>query len=113
MLPIENLENDESLEEFIEAFASLGFSLCANASFEAGYFKIAIYIGEDGMPTHMAKQLHNGFWSSKCGKLEDMEHHLDALSGLDGFEYGRATCFMKRKASINLPSDSPSPEACP
>ena len=38
-----------------------------------GYEKIAIY-ALDGEPTHAARQLDTGRWTSKLGKHEDIEH---------------------------------------
>jgi hypothetical protein len=48
-----------------------------------------------GTPTHMARQLTSGRWTSKLGELEDIEHlTLEQLSGSD---YGQAVQFLKRK----------------
>jgi hypothetical protein len=83
---------------FIQAYATLGYSECQENSLEAGSEKIAIYATRDIdgtlSPTHAAKQLPNGKWSSKLGIFEDIEHL--ALDALDGPVYGTAVCFMKR-----------------
>ena len=73
--------------------------MCSDSSLEAGYEKIAIYV-KDGIPTHAARQLGDGRWTSKLGKYEDIEHDsLDALNG-DGYgEYGRVALFMSRVAT--------------
>jgi hypothetical protein len=97
--PIENEEEDESLAEFIAAFNFLGYECCERGSLENEYQKIAIFVDEEGLPAHMAKQLPNGKWSSKCGDLEDIEHDLEALVGEDSKRegYGTIACFMKKK----------------
>lgn len=95
--PIENKEEDESLDEFIEAFNFLGFACCNDGNLEKGFRKIAIFLDEDGMPNHMAKQLPDGNWSSKCGDLEDIEHALQSLQGKPSAKegYGDIIKFMK------------------
>jgi hypothetical protein len=95
--PIDNPEKDESLEEFIEAFESLGYQCCDNDEQEDGFHKIVIYIDEDGFPSHMAKQLPNGKWSSKCGDLEDIEHDLKSLCGKEKEGYGHIGRVMQKK----------------
>ena len=83
----------ESLEGFIEAFSTLAFESCDSREPEAGYEKVAIYATEDDNPTHMARQLATGEWTSKCGKLEDIVHTLE---GLEGFLYGRVVRILRR-----------------
>ena len=92
-----------------------GFEDCPDAVAENGFEKIAIYTDPDGEPQHIARQLPNGLWTSKLGDDCDIQHNT--LRGLEGDNYGRATCFMKRATSgkstgITLPSapqgDSPS-----
>jgi hypothetical protein len=78
---------------FQQAFASLGYELCANANLETGFEKIALYaIG--GIPTHAARQLRDGRWVSKLGELEDIEHaSLDVLTGA---VYGEVAAVLRR-----------------
>jgi hypothetical protein len=82
----------ETMEAFIGAFATLGYETCANATAETGFEKIAVF-ELAGKPTHVARQLPGGLWSSKLGKSSDVEHTLDAL---DGPLYGRAMVFLAR-----------------
>jgi hypothetical protein len=84
----------ESLEGFIQAFRTLGYELCDDSSSEAGYEKVAIYADEGDIPTHMARQLESGLWTSKCGDLEDITHSLD---GLEGDAYGRVAQVLRRR----------------
>ena len=80
----------------VDLFLAAGYELCGDGNLEDGYEKIAIY-AKDGEPTHAARQLGDGRWTSKLGKYEDIEHDsLDALNG-EGFgEYGSVALFMVR-----------------
>ncbi len=61
---------------------------------EKGFIKIALF-AKDNIPTHAARQLPNGLWTSKLGILEDVRHSLSAISG--GI-YGSVVVVMKRKS---------------
>jgi hypothetical protein len=87
------LLRDESLSAFQAALASLGYSVCTGEDLEAGFEKVALFADVAGFPTHAARQLPNGRWTSKLGELEDIER---ALHALEGVEYGLATVIMKR-----------------
>jgi len=89
-----NITREETIEAFIELFASIRYCLCDNHLFEHGYEKVAIYV-LDGMPTHTARQLPTGKWTSKLGLDIDIEH--DSPDVLNGPQYGSASIFMKRK----------------
>jgi hypothetical protein len=80
-------------EAFVAAFASLGYQPCVGEGPEAGYEKVAIFANSQGTPTHAARQLPSGRWSSKLGKAEDIEH---ALHDLEGALYGFAVVIMRR-----------------
>lgn len=84
-----------TVQSFVDAFQALGFELCGDGEFEAGFEKVVIYADQNGEPTHMARQLYSGAWTSKLGDLEDIEHH--ALSGVEGDSYGRVARFLKRR----------------
>ena len=84
---------EESMDAFQQAFATLGYKLCANANLETGFEKIALYaIG--GTPTHAARQLSNGRWVSKLGELEDIAHA--SLEVLAGQLYGEVAAVLRR-----------------
>ena len=87
----------ESIEAFIEAFQIMGYALCPNTEYEEGVEKIAIYVDSNGKPTHAAKQLNSGSWTSKLGSLEDIKHTLD---GLGGSGYGSIAVVMKRPKRV-------------
>lgn len=85
------VEKSETIQAFQDVFTILGYSTC-NSS-EIGFEKVAIFQNDDGCPTHAARQLPNGRWTSKLGKLEDIEHELLALAGI---EYGVIGVIMRR-----------------
>lgn len=82
-----------SLRRFVEAFESLGYKECLDGSREDGLEKVVFYVDQVGMPTHAARQLHNGQWTSKLGAWEDVRH---TVFGLEGATYGRAALYMAR-----------------
>lgn len=87
-----NAPRVESVEAFIEAYRSLGYELCASHDLEMGVEKVALYVA-NGQPSHAARQLTDGGWTSKCGRLEDIRHTLE---GLVGDMYGQAVMFLSR-----------------
>lgn len=65
---------------------------------EADYEKVAFYVDGGGEPSHFARQLANGNWTSKLGDLIDVEHtNLECLEGKD--QYGSVSFILKRKIS--------------
>ena len=85
---------DETLAAFQAAFSLLGFANSPGFDRDAGLEKIAIFQDASGVPTHVARQLLNGRWTSKLGEMEDIEHdHPDQLGGSD---YGEVFEYMRR-----------------
>ena len=93
---VESVWNESPIDSVVELFLAAGYEVCGDGRLEDGYEKVAIYV-KDGEPTHAARQLGDGRWTSKLGKYEDIEHDsLEALYG-DGFgEYGSVALFMLR-----------------
>lgn len=91
-----------SLSAFIRVFGNFGYEICDTTSLENGFEKVAIYIKDD-LPTHMARQLESGDWTSKCGDFEDIRHTLD---GLEHSDYGVVTVIMKRERFASAPSQT-------
>ena len=83
---------EETIGAFAAAYGTLGYSPCADASIEPGHEKIAVY-ALGGPPTHAARQLSDGRWSSKLGSSVDIAHSLEALNGP---LYGAAGLFLRR-----------------
>jgi hypothetical protein len=80
-------------DAFAAAFALLGYTECDDEAPEEGFEKIAVFVDTEGQPTHAARQLPGGRWTSKLGRAEDIEH---TLRDLEGNLYGRVTLIMKR-----------------
>jgi hypothetical protein len=104
---------------FVRTFRWLGYRICSSSRREWGFEKVVLYaihknhcpmtlpnslqnLEQFWEPTHMARQLPDGTWTSKCGGNEDITHYtLDALEsyGLrygSGDEYGCPVLYMKR-----------------
>jgi hypothetical protein len=84
-----------TLDAYIKAFETVGYTLCSNGNYQHGFIKIAMFVDANGIPTHAVRLLPNGKWTSKCGTLEDIEHDLTALCGQ---WYGNVYCYMKKPA---------------
>lgn len=87
---------DCEVANFIEAFKLKGYELCENSDFEEGYRKIALYVTEGTTEcTHAARQLSNGFWTSKLGPQNDIQHGTP--ESIENDDYGVVHCFMRRE----------------
>lgn len=84
---------DESPRTFVEEFSKMGYLPCDNDSLESDFEKVAIYVGSNGLVTHMARQLHDGRWTSKLGGGVDIVH---ALHGICGDRYGEIAKILRR-----------------
>lgn len=83
----------DELQTLIQLYLDSGYEECENSQQEAGFKKVAIYVNEEG-PTHAARQLASGRWTSKLGMLEDIEH--DTPEALEGESYGKAAVFLRK-----------------
>jgi hypothetical protein len=107
-----------TVQNFENVFATLGYQPCGNNfTLEPGYDKVALYIDPTtSRPTHMARQLPDGTWTSKLGRLEDIAHRtLEGLEGPcapNGQAYGVRHLAMKRTVQA-LPSPPPPASAQP
>lgn len=83
-----------TLPAYVQAYETLGYFPCQDPGYETGFERIAIYVDSTGKPTHAARQCNPEYWTSKLGKMEDIEHrNLDCLSGQ---LYGRIAAILKR-----------------
>ena len=90
---------EETLASFQAVFEGMGYFECESDALEAGYEKIAIFVDDEGVPTHAARQLNSGAWTSKLGDWEDIEH--DSLAALENAAlmnslYGAVALVMRR-----------------
>ena len=92
----ESAPREETLAGFRAVFESLGYQDCSTDDLEPDFERIAIFVDAEGVPTHVARQLENGKWTSKLGSWEDIEHeHLHALAGSASM-YGIVSLIMRR-----------------
>lgn len=89
----DHLPNSENIYSFKEFYRERGYKECDLEDKEDGFEKIAIFADERGVPTHVARQTDEGVWTSKCDNLQDITHKLGAL---EGEEYGKVVCIMRR-----------------
>lgn len=92
-----------TLDAFVAAYATEGYVICETQSrdLEPGVEKVAIYVDGTSEPTHAARQLPDGSWTSKLGDWEDIRHErLEAMEDLSGagLGYGRVAMIMRRPA---------------
>lgn len=87
-----DIPRHETVEAFVQVYRALGYELCQGTELEDGFERVVIY-ALDGRPTHAARQLPNGRWSSKLGIQEDIEHEREALNGP---VYGAPVAVLRR-----------------
>jgi hypothetical protein len=91
---------EETLAAFLAVFATLGYSPCDKSELEPGLEKVALYAKGD-TPTHAARQLASGQWTSKLGPNVDIEHATpDAVAG---GVYGDVVAILGRKVPVLSP----------
>ena len=89
----ESITREITVEAFIQLFGLINYSVCENEDIEKGYEKIAIFTDSLNNPTHAARQLENGYWTSKLGQHIDVQHSIKSIEEGD---YGMVKIFMKR-----------------
>ncbi len=78
---------------FLKFFQQFGFEVCPDGNMEQGFQKIVLF-AKKGRPTHAARQLPNGFWTSKLGGWVDVQHTLESM---EGGLYGDVLLLLKRQ----------------
>lgn len=96
-----------TLDNFINAYKKLGYEVCLNEQLEPQYKKIALYVRQDGVPSHASLQLPNGKWTSKLGRSFDVEHdfikvwgEMRDVTGQYTFiltEYGKLAVLLRKR----------------
>jgi hypothetical protein len=91
-----------TIKAFSKAFELQGFENCEDGQLERGYEKVVLYVSDKpkpdaplNAPTHMARQLPCGNWTSKLGPYIDIMH--DTPERLVSDEYGRIELYMRRR----------------
>lgn len=96
-------------DAYLALFQKWGFETCDSGTLEAEKEKIAIWFAGDDF-LHVAKQLENGWWSSKLGTYHDVSHAgNECICGENANEYSSDPEFMvrSRKQSHPLPRGIP------
>ncbi|MBC5829215.1 MAG: hypothetical protein GIW98_03355 [Candidatus Eremiobacteraeota bacterium] len=83
-------------------YAAQGFELCDDGTFTPWFDKIALFT-KDGVPTHAARQLRTGQWTSKLGALQDISHAqtsdippvIERQNQLHALNYGAGNCILQ------------------
>jgi len=86
----------ETLAAFIAAYGGIGYEPCADAALEFAFERVVIY-SLAGVPTHAARQLDDGAWTSKLGEFWDIKHTTPG--GVEGPVYGQASQYLRRRLS--------------
>lgn len=88
--------SEETLASFRIVLESLGYRECVTDELEPGFEKVALFVDADGLPTHAARQLSNGNWTSKLGRWQDIEHQLLNALGGSASLYGEVVLLLRR-----------------
>lgn len=84
-----------TIDCLIKVFEFHGYSLCESYEHEEGYRKVALYYNlETKEWTHAARELSNGYWTSKLGISNDIQHSTPY--SIENESYGQVYCFMKK-----------------
>ncbi|MGL4239076.1 DUF7689 domain-containing protein [Tabrizicola sp.] len=75
-------DGKSTMEAFEDCLKGSHWERTEDRSVQAGVKKIALYASvADGQPTHAARQLETGAWTSKLGGDLDLTHELHELEG--------------------------------
>jgi hypothetical protein len=99
----EGIEREWTIPAIRKVLARFGYKEeSSSPDLEEGYIKVAFFVDSSGEPTHFARQLENGKWTSKLGELIDVEH--DALECIEGDDphYGKVQFFLKKKVGQSI-----------
>ncbi len=80
------VKRELSITAFDELFRSLGFKECPDPGDGTESVQRLALFARGTEPTHAARQLINGRWTSKLGKFVDIVHHR--VQDLEGHAYG-------------------------
>ena len=85
--------NELSIAAVVAALGTVGYAPCPDGEPEVGAEKAAVYAREE-VPTHVARQLPGGRWSSKLGRDRVVSHAIPG--GVEGSVYGAVVAFLRR-----------------
>jgi hypothetical protein len=92
------LSEGDTVRSWVRVFELDGYKETDSGKYQRGFEKIAIYARKDGKPSHVARQVGSGRWTSKLGRGADIEHdNLDRLAGDSKDEYGSIAKILVRR----------------
>ncbi len=91
------IPSGDDLATLVALFTSMGYAPCDGDGLEPGHEKVALYADDLGDWTHAARQLPDGWWTSKLGQGVDIRHRTS--QALIGEVYGAVRAIMKRATS--------------
>jgi hypothetical protein len=89
--PLQTMGMSDS-EAFADLFLKGGWHTTDNHGFETHSIKVSLF-ALNGVPTHAARLLPSGKWTSKLGAWIDISHEF---SELDGPEYGQVLTVYRK-----------------
>ena len=92
----DDLPRKANMATFLQFFNRFGYVPCEHGELEPGFQKIALF-AKGKTPSHAARQLPDGFWTSKIGAWVDVRHTLPAM---EGGRYGSVVQYFKREAKL-------------
>lgn len=91
----QDVPREQTVSAFLLAFKTLGYEKCNDGALEPGHEKVALFVAPYDVLKHMARQLDDGWWTSKLGRSCDIEHK--EIDDVSGERYGKVFCFMRRR----------------
>lgn len=93
----EGAPREYTLTALLAALGTQGYQPCESGFHQEGFEELAVFTRPDGEPTHVARQLPDGGWTSKLGKLEDVRHQ--GVEDVSCPDYGTPTHFLRRRVA--------------
>ena len=90
----DNELDDDTVAGWIRIFELSGYETSEGFDLEDGFERVAIFADRNG-PTHVARQMDNGEWTSKLRKGNDTEHRT--AHALEGDIYGTIIQVIRRR----------------
>ena len=82
-------------ENFFRAFEGLGYKKCKSRKYNPKFERVVLYVDNNDVPTHMARELGDGIWYSKLGNEQDIRQHT--FDAVENQIYGTAKYFMRKR----------------
>jgi hypothetical protein len=87
-------DNRSHMRAFLDWFSHDGWTETKSDKFAPHMLRVALY-AKAAQPTHAARQIGQGVWTSKLGQGLDLSHKLEELNGPN---YGAPIALFEKKA---------------